>query len=241
LNIPAEPAGVAVPGRTLGATALYDAGNGTLATVPGDTSSGNGLRAFALQGAQSGCGPSTATHDCPLWATPLDGTDAWQPVLGNNGATLYVGTDAGTVYAVDAATGSVQWSAAVGSAVTNSLALAGDMLFVPTASGDFIALAADGCGAATCAPLWSGATGDAVDQQPAVANGVVYTASADGSLHAFSTNGCGAATCPALWSDATGEQISDGPIVSAGWLYVTFHADHTASTQPGGVLGYTVP
>src|SRR5262249_34577454 len=166
-----------------------------------------------------------ATFDCPTWATALDGTNTWRPVIGDNGATLYAGTDAGTVYAVDSATGAVRWSAAVGSAVTGSVALAGDTLYVATPSGALVALAAGGCGAAPCTPAWSAATGSSVSQQPAVANGVVYTASADGSLHAFATSGCGGdATCPALWSHATGRQLSDAPIVSSGRLFVTFDA-----------------
>src|SRR5262249_58092595 len=100
-----------------------------------------------------------------------------------------------------------------------------ETLYVPTASGDLVALAAHGCGAATCTPAWSAATGSSISQQPAVANGVVYTASADGSLHAFAAGGCGSdATCPALWSHATGRQISDAPIVSSGKLFVTFDA-----------------
>src|SRR5262245_48146961 len=250
VQIPAEipptlgaPGGTsALGGRTLGTSALYDAGAGLLATAPGDTATGNGLRAFALTGATPGCGSTAATFDCPIWATALDGTNTWQPVIGDSGATLYAGTDAGTVYAVDSATGAVRWSAPVGSAVTGSVALAGDTVYVPTASGDLVALAAGGCGAATCTPVWSGATGSSVSQQPAVANGVVYTASGDGSLHAFAADGCGGeATCPALWSHATGHQISDAPIVSSGRLYVTFNADSADTTGKGGLLAFGLP
>lgn len=238
LAIPAEQVGVALGGRTLGASALYDAGTGLLASAPGDTSAGNGLRAYALTGATPGCG-SVGEFDCATWATPLDGTDSWQPVIADDGATVYTGTDAGTVYAVDSATGAVRWSAAVGSAVTGSVALAGDTLYVPTASGDLVALAANGCGAATCDPVWSGATGGSIDQQPAVAGGVVYTASADGSLHAFDASGCGGdATCPALWSAATGRKFSGGPVVSNGWLYATFDSD---TAGQGGLVAFSQP
>src|SRR5262249_25422164 len=128
--IPAEAAATALGGRTLGAPALYDAGPGTPSTLPGGTSAGPGLRAFALSGATPGCGAG-AGYDCPVWATALDGTNTWQPVIGDNGATLYAGTDAGTLYAVDSATGAVRWRASVGSAVTGSVALAGDTLYVP--------------------------------------------------------------------------------------------------------------
>jgi outer membrane protein assembly factor BamB len=239
VGIPPVSVGAVAAPRTLGGSALYDAGLGVLVTVPGDATRGNGLRAFALSGAPTGCGPATATHDCPLWATPLDGTTVSQPVIGDDGATLYVGTDVGTVYAVDATTGAVRWQAPVGSAVTGAVALADGTVFVPTASGDLVALAAGGCGDATCSPVWSGATGSSVSQQPAVAGEVVYTASADGSLHAFAAEGCGDdTTCPALWSESTGRQLSDGPIVSGGWLYVSF--DSGSGTQGGGVVAYSL-
>lgn len=76
----------------------------------------------------------------------LDGAIATSPVLSSDGATAYVGT----LYAVDTAGGAVLWTAAVGAAVTQPPALAGDTLLVPTASGSLVALAAGGCGAATC-------------------------------------------------------------------------------------------
>jgi len=236
VGIPGERGSDPLGGRTLGESALYDAGTGLLTTVPGDATAGNGLRAYALAGATPGC---DGGFDCPVWASPLDGTDAWQPVIADDGATVYTGTDAGTVYAVDATTGAVRWSAAVGSAVTGSVALAGDTLYVPTASGDLVALAAAGCGADTCDPVWSGATGGAIDRQPAVAGGVVYTASADGSLHAFAAAGCGGdAACPALWSAATGRRLSGGPIVSNGWLYATFDGD---TAGQAGLLAFSQP
>lgn len=238
LNLRADSPSAVVKQATQGTSAIYEAGGGLLATQPGDTTAGHGVRAYPLTPAEPSCGPPNALQQCPLWATPLDGTSAWRPVLGDQGATLYVGTDAGTVYALDAATGAVRWSAAVGSAVTSSPALAEGSLYVPTASGDLVVLDADGCGASTCAPVWSGATGSAIDRQPAVAGGVVFTASADGTLHGFDAGGCGSGTCPDLWSAATGAQLSGGPIVSGGQLYVTFDGEN--GTQ-GGLLAYGLP
>lgn len=215
---------------TLGSNMVLDAGQGILADLPPGQPGvgGNGVRAFLFD-ADARC-QAEPNYLCPNWATPLDGTTATVPVLSSDEATAYVGTDAGTVYAVDTATGAVRWSAAVGSAVTDAPALAHGSLFVPTASGGLVAVAADGCGAATCGPLWSATTGSRVTQQPAVAGGVVFAGSADGSLHAFDAAGCGAAACPALWSASTGSEITGAPAVSQGRLF--------AGTADGRLVAY---
>jgi PQQ-like domain len=239
LDLRADSPSAVVDDTTQGTSAIYEAGRGVLATDPGDPTVGNGVRAYPMTPTEPGCGPSNALQECPLWATPIDGTSAWRPVLGDQGATLYVGTDAGTVYAIDAATGAVQWTAAVGSAVTGSPALADGSLFVPTASGDLVVLAADGCGASSCDPVWSGSAGSAIGRQPAVAGGVVFTASDDGTLHGFDAGGCGGgATCTDLWSTSTGARISGGPIVSSGQLYVTVNGENGSQ---GGLLAYGLP
>jgi outer membrane protein assembly factor BamB len=211
------PTGALVGRATLGTDTLYV--------------SGEAVTAYPVSGPQSGCGPD-GTTECPLWSTPLDGAAGGPPVLGDGGATLYVGTAAGTVYALDTATGAVSWTAAVGSAVTGAPALAGGTLFVPTASGDLVALDA-GCGTATCTPLWSAATGSTIAWQPTVAGGVAFTASGDGTLRAFDTAGCGAATCPALWSASTGSTVTGAPAVSGGRLY--------AGTADGRLIAYGLP
>jgi len=215
---------------TLSPTAVLHSGPGILDDVPpGDPGgSGNGVRAYALD-TPAAC-TNLPTYLCPTWATALPGTTATAPVLSSDGATAYVGTDAGTLHAVDAATGAERWSASLGSAVTDAPALAQGTLLVPTAAGGLVALDAAGCGAATCPSLWSAATGSEITQQPAAAGGVVFTGSADGTLDAFAVAGCGAATCPSLWSAATGSEITGAPAVSQGRVYV--------GTADGRVLAY---
>jgi outer membrane protein assembly factor BamB len=215
---------------TLGETQLFHAGTGVLATEPGDGSTGRSVRAYSLSESRPGCGPTTTPVECPIWSTPIDGTADVSPVIGPDQATVYVTTQAGTVYALDAATGGVLWTAAVGAAVTTEPALADGTLFVPTADGRLVALAAAGCGAATCGSLWEGSTGSAIKVQPAVAGGVVFTGSDDGSLHAYDAAGCGAATCPALWTASTGSEITGAPAVTNGSVYV--------GTADGRVVAY---
>jgi hypothetical protein len=102
---------------TLGAQRVYSAGFGL---VPGGdgTSQGNGIR--ALISTPGACAPFA----CPIWRLATDGTAATPPVLAPDESTVFTATTAGTVYAVDAATGALRWTAAVGSPVDQLPALA---------------------------------------------------------------------------------------------------------------------
>jgi len=166
----------------------------------------------------------------PLWSQVIEPqTGATAPVLSADESTLFVGTGYGgtghTIYALDTATGAIEWTADVGAGVAAAPALADGLLYVPTTDGHLVVVDGDGCGAATCAPLWSAAAGSNIGQQPAVAGGVVYTGSSDGTVHAFAAAGCGAATCAPLWSAATGAPVVSGPVVSGGRLYVVSATD----------------
>jgi outer membrane protein assembly factor BamB len=169
--------------------------------------------AYSVTESRPGCGTDTRGDECPLWATPIDGI-AQPVVIALGQRTVYTGTGAGTIYALDATTGTVQWSASVGAAVSASPALADGILYVPTADGRLVALDTAGT------RLWEASTGARIGVQPAVAGGVVYTGSDDGSVDAFDAAGCGAPTCAALWSAETGNRITGAPAVSGGQLYV---------------------
>jgi outer membrane protein assembly factor BamB len=179
--------------------------------------------------------PRDGNPASPVWVTNLHQfAGASAPVLSPDGSTLYVGTsgtDGGeghTLFALDAATGTVKWSTDVGHPVTASPALAHGVLYVPTASG---LVAVDDQGTIR----WRSTTGGWISGQPAVAAGVVYTGASDGTVRAFATTGCaGAATCDNLWSNATGNTITSAPIVSDGHLYVVSATNH----QTGRVLAF---
>ena len=221
-----------VPPLTLGRDAVLHSGYGFLANdIPPQEpeASGNGVRSYTVEASVYCADPG---YLCPNWATPLAGTTATAPVLTSDGATAVVGTDTGLVAAVDTATGALRWTAQLGSPVTDAPALAHGTLFVPTAGGDLVALAADGCGAPTCAPLWSAPTGSQITQQPAVAGDVVVTGSADGGLHAFATAGCPASPCPSPWSADSGSEVTGAPAIAAGRLYV--------GTADGRLLAYAL-
>lgn len=212
---------------TRGAGAVFHAGTGVMSAEPGPAQpAGRAVRAFSATEARPGCavtgggGSGTTSMECPLWVRPVEAEVTTAPVVDNGRGTVFVGTQGGTVLALDAATGAVRWSAALGTAVTATPALAGGTLFVPVAGGRLVALPAAGCGAATCTPSWTAPTDGEVAVQPAAAGGVVYTGAADGSVRAFAAAGCGAATCAAIWSDEAGSEVTGAPAVSNGQLYV---------------------
>lgn len=223
------------PPMTLGTARAYQGGPGTMLPVVSNPTRGNGVRAFPVSPAPAPC-PAPATFFlCPAWSTAIDGSNATSPVLDEGETTVYVGSNAGTLYALDTATGAIKWTAAVGAGVTDSPALADGRLYVPTADGDLVVLAAGGCGNATCSPLWTGTTGGPIRVQPAVAGGVVFTGSADadGTVTAFDAAGCGAATCDSLWETGTGSAVTGAPAVSAGRLYV--------GTEDGFLYAFGLP
>lgn len=222
------------PRATLGEDAVFQVGFGPATATLWDTSMGNAVRALPRRFGQvvhdRVCGADW--YQCPIWATPVDGTAWTEPVLTEDQATVFVGTDAGTLYALDTADGAIRWTASLGAAVTAPPALAGGVLYVPTGDGQLVALAAGGCGAVRCGRLWWGVTGGRVDVQPAVAGGVVFTGSVEGWVKGFATAGCadravadqavgdGRHRCDARWKYKLDSAISGAPAISGGRLFV---------------------
>ncbi|HEY8546542.1 MAG TPA: PQQ-binding-like beta-propeller repeat protein [Acidimicrobiales bacterium] len=225
--------GVGASGVALTPTAVIQAGQGLTTGVPGDGTVRNGVRSFALEGTAVDCGAgATADHACPEWYTPVDGTAAGPVVLSDDDATAYFTTDAGTLYAVATADGTIRWSIA-GAGPLATPALADGVLLVPLAAGAVGAYDADGCGAPTCTPLWTTApAGDEITQQPSVAGGVVFTSDADGTLAAYDLAGCGEATCDPLWVEELGAGITGAPAISLGHLYAGLEDGRVVAFAP---------
>jgi outer membrane protein assembly factor BamB len=118
-----------------------------------------------------------------------------------SGGVVYVGTDNGTVYALNEATGAPLWSTKLSGAIHSSPAVdpVHSTVVVGDRSGHVTALAM-----ATGTPVWSTLTGAAVIAAPMVNAGKVYIGSLDRSEYAL--NG---ATGAALWTYQT-----QGPIAS---------------------------
>jgi outer membrane protein assembly factor BamB len=178
-----------------------------------------------------GCPSTVPPGMCtPDLRTQLDGAPTTPSVAGDE-ATVYVGTSAGTVYAVDGATGAVRWTGAAGAPIVQRLAVTPDVVFAATADGHLVSFAAGGCGAATCAPVRTVNLGAApAATPPAVAGGVVYAVASGFPVSAFPA--AGPVTGP-LWSASYGSRISAGPTVAFGTVYV--------GTSDGQLVGIRRP
>ena len=220
---------------SLGTNQVYASGFGLMATTPGDATSGTAIRAFGPHQPAT-CGPAdNPVYACPLWVTPIAETsefpEATAPLIGPGEETVYVGTDTGAVYAIDATSGAVRWTASLGARIRTQPSLANGLLYVPVYSGDVQVLAADGCGAPTCAPAWTASTGGVTYSQPAIAGGVLFVGTDTGEIQAFDAAGCDAATCAPVWSHDLGGSVT-GPIVSGGRLIVGTSGGRLMSFRP---------
>ena len=146
-----------------------------------------------------------------LWSAAIDAGQS-SPAVASG--LVYVGSDDSKLYAFNAATGHLVWTAATGGIVGSSPAVANGVVYV--GSFDYKVYAFD---AATGRQIWSALTGLDVFSSPTVANGAVYVGSADGNFYAFN-----AATGQQIWSaspDAgTDYQINSSPALAKGLVYV---------------------
>ena len=93
---------------------------------------------------------------------------------------LYDGAYDGSVFALDAKTGKQLWKVLLDGLVNGSAAVAGGVVYVPSAGTSLYALDAK-----TGKALWHYATGGQIYSSPALAQGLVFIGSRDGSLYAF--------------------------------------------------------
>ena len=214
------------PRPTMTSERVVVSGKGLVSPDPVSTSTALGLRAYAVVGPPADCatdssGEYPVTYGCPVWAVAVDGTSMTAPVVSDDLATVVVGTDAGLVYAISETTGSVLWTANVGSAVTADPGIAGDTVLVPTATDGLVALPLAGCGAPSCTPNWTSASSAGVAQQPVAAGGAVFVGHDNGVLAAYPVDGCGSATCDPVWATPLGGGFDAPLAIGSGHLLVT--------------------
>jgi len=145
------------------------------------------------------------------------GTEQWAFETGDSvrsspiavDGTVYIGSDDGNLYAVDAATGDEQWAFDTGDAVYSSPTVADGTVYV---GSDVYLYAVD---AASGDERWAFETGDSGSSSPAVADGTVYVGSRDNNLYAVD-----AATGDAQWAFKTGDYVTSSPTVADGTVYV---------------------
>lgn len=165
------------------------------------------------------------------WTFPTGDRIVSSPVF--DGGVVYVGSDDGSVYAIDASTGRMRWQRRTGGPVASTPAIAQGRLFVASYDGKVYAL-----DARTGDPLWKFATGgerrfeakglhgmqpklqtiadpfDVFLSSPAVAEGTVYVGSGDGNVYALD-----ASTGEPRWTFRTGDVVHASPAFDRGVLY----------------------
>jgi eukaryotic-like serine/threonine-protein kinase len=124
---------------------------------------------------------------------------------------LYVGSQDGNVYALDAGTGQKKWAFPTGRPVASSPTVVNGVLYVSSWNSSIYAL-----DAGTGQKKWAFSTGGIVDSSPTVVNSVLYVGSEDSSVYAIDTS-----TGQQRWAFPTGQSVVSSPTVVNGTLYVS--------------------
>jgi serine/threonine protein kinase len=214
----------AVPGASTARSPLARAGT-TVATAIGRRRVLSGLGGLVVAGglatagwklASSGGTSPAATAAGRVkdkrvaWVHPADGPVRAGAAFSDDGATVYIGSDSGTVYALDAASGRQQGTFRVGGAVSG-VTMAGGTLLVGSADGKVHAFDAGNLGVSWTSP----AAGAAIVGAPAIAGGgVLYAGSLDGNVYAFDLE-----TGQRKWRAKTGGTVVAGQPDGTGVMY----------------------
>jgi len=160
-----------------------------------------------------------------------DGAFASSPAVVDN--VVYIGSDDGNIYALDALTGAKIWNFTTsiqptytwGNQVSSSPAVSDGIVYVGSVGGNVYAL-----NASTGAKIWNYYTNPSrvygggyfhgVQASPAVAGGVVYVGSVDGKMYALN-----ASTGNRIWEAnifrvLSSAAVTDGVVYAAGDAYV---------------------
>jgi uncharacterized repeat protein (TIGR02543 family) len=157
-------------------------------------------------GYSTSTGPTTNTQ---LWSqSGINGVYSSPAVVGG---VIYVCSERGYIYAINASTGDQITSYNIGADFTySSPAVVNGTIYVGATNGTVFAL-----NAATGSKVWTYSTGGSVKSSPAVSNGVVYVGSNDNKVYAFN-----AATGTMVWSYLTGGSVESSPAIANGMVYV---------------------
>lgn len=144
-----------------------------------------------------------------LWSQTMDDIAVGPPLYAQG--NVYIGTYSGTMYALDAADGSVVWNYSSYDYIDfGTPAYDGAAIYYCDLMGSMFALdATDG------SLIWNRGVGSGATSAPAYANGYLYIASWDGNLYTVdSFDGT------VVDSDYIGPGSTSSPAVSDGWIWV---------------------
>ena len=147
-----------------------------------------------------------------LWARGLKAYVEYPPSYCDG--MLYVNTFRGDTWAIDAATGKVEWRRRSRAPKASTPAIAGAYVLVSSHDGTVTAL--DRRNGKTA---WQVRTGAKVESSPAVVDGTAYFGATDGHLFAVD-----AATGKVRWAYDTGGRINSSPSLTRGRVCITTYA-----------------
>jgi len=160
---------------------------------------------------------NAASGGTPLWTAQTQGEGQVYSSPAVSNGIVYVGGYDGNLYAFNASSGALLWTASTGNSIESSPVVANGIVFVNSSStppdGTLYAF-----NALTGAFLWTeptGSVGGGSYSTPAVANGIVYVGSDDSNLYAYNIN-----NRVLLWTGPTGASIDSSPAVANGVVYV---------------------
>ena len=143
-----------------------------------------------------------------LWEFETRGTVVSSPTVIDS--FVYVGSNDGSVYALNTSSAGMRWEFETDGAVRSSPTVVDGILFVGSGDGSLYAVDVE-----SGEQQWAFETGGDVDSSPTVVGGTVFVGSNDGSLYAVD-----AESGQAEWSYDTGGAITGSPVVSDGVVFV---------------------
>ncbi len=166
-----------------------------------------------------------------LWSFSTHDNIPTRPLLVDG--LVVFGSEDGSLYALDAAAGTLRWQFDAGSPIASSPAAFGRdgravLVIFGTDGGGIYAL-----DAATGAPVWQVAAEDGVEAPVMVADAVAYVAARDGKVYALD-----AATGARRWAAEVGDVLRLAPAVGRAHVYVVdqFGDLHAIDRQRGVVV-----
>ena len=162
------------------------------------------------------------------WATPIgsDGYTESTPAVANG--VLYVGADDSKLYAINAISGKMLWTATTSNYISSSPAVANGIVYVSSRDEKLYAFRAS-----SGKMLWTASTSNTIQSSPAVVNDIVYVGS--DKLYAFN-----AISGRVLWTAGTSGYIACSPAVANGIVYVDADKLYAFNATSGRVL-WTAP
>ncbi len=172
--------------------------------------------------------PTAPASPEPLWTFQTEGAIWGSPAVDNG--TVYVGSDDGNLYAVEAKTGRSIWKFVSQGIVRSQPAISSGLVYIASDDGFLYAIhAQDGTqawrtdignalardirerlGTSTSPTGW-----DYMQSSPMVAEGRVYVGSLNGKVYALASD-----TGQVAWTYQTGAKVRSTPVLDNGTLYV---------------------